>query len=105
MTKHTTYTLLLTIAYDDGAGPADVLQVARDPLSVLHPYFVWGDSEAATLDGARWRDTRTALDPREHAGEVIDMVACAVSWGEDTGLIARHPQHRYLVRLTREVLA
>lgn len=63
------------------------------------------DMPAATLDGARWRDTRTALDPREHAGEVIDMVACAVSWGEDTGLIARHPQHRYLVRLTREVLA
>lgn len=31
----------------DGAGPADVLQVARDPLSVLHPYFVWDDSEAA----------------------------------------------------------
>lgn len=63
------------------------------------------DMQAATLDGARWRDTRMALDPREHAGEVIDMVACAVSWGEDTGLIARHPQHRYLVRLTRKVLA
>lgn len=26
-------------------------------------------------------------------------------WGEDTSLIARHPQPRYLVRLTREVRA
>lgn len=63
------------------------------------------DMPAVTLDGARWRDTRIALDPREHAGEVIDMVASCVAWGEDTGLIARHPQHRYLVRLTREVRA
>jgi len=31
----------------DRAGPADVLQAARDPLSPLHPYFVWDDGDAA----------------------------------------------------------
>lgn len=29
------------------AGPADVLAAARDPMSPLHPYFTWDDSDAA----------------------------------------------------------
>ncbi len=45
----------------------------------------------------RWYDTRPMLDPREHASEMIDMAAEAISYGETAGLVRRHAEHRHLV--------
>lgn len=45
----------------------------------------------------RWFDTRPMLDPREHAPEVIDMAAEAISYGEAAGLVRRHSAQRHLV--------
>jgi hypothetical protein len=50
-------------------------------------------------DGWRWLDTRCMLDPREHCAEVIDMATDALRYAEESGLIRRHAQQRYLVRI------
>ena len=53
---------------------------------------------------ARCWDTRPMLDPREHAPEAIDMATDALGFAERSGLIERHPQCRYLVRLIEGAL-
>lgn len=50
-------------------------------------------------DGVRTYDTRPMIDPREHSPEVIDMSAEALRFADATGLIERHPERPYLVRL------
>jgi hypothetical protein len=50
----------------------------------------------------RWYDTRPMLDPREHAPQVIDMAAEALSYGETAGLLRRHTAHRHLVCIVPE---
>lgn len=47
----------------------------------------------------RWYDTRPMLDPREHAGPVIDQALEALRFGEASNALLRHPQHRHLVRV------
>lgn len=55
----------------------------------------------ATTDaaGVRWYDTRPMLDPREHSGEIIDMAVEVLLFAAESGLIRRHAEHRYLVRI------
>lgn len=52
-------------------------------------------------DSLRWYDTRPMVDPREHSPDCIDMATQALHYGEQAGLIERHPAHRHLVRVTQ----
>lgn len=47
----------------------------------------------------RWYDTRPMLDPHEHAPQIIDEAAEALSYAESAGLVRRHPEQRYIVCL------
>jgi hypothetical protein len=51
-------------------------------------------------DGRRWFDIRPMIDPNEHCGEVIDMMVDTLTYAEESGLIRRHAEQRYLVRIT-----
>lgn len=53
------------------------------------------------VDGQRWYDTRPMLDPREHCDEVIDQAALAIGYALDRGLVERHPDRPYLLRIVR----
>ena len=52
-------------------------------------------------DGLRWYDTRPMLDPREHAGEAIDMAAQVLAYAEACGLIRRDAVLRHMVCITQ----
>lgn len=58
----------------------------------------WGT--APTAPEVAWRDTRPWLDEREHAPQVVDMARQALYYADLRRLIARHPEHPYLVRIT-----
>jgi hypothetical protein len=49
--------------------------------------------------GRTWYDTRPMLDPREHSPEMLDMATDAIQYGVETGLLVRHAEHSYLVRV------
>lgn len=83
------------------AREADVITSAF----LLANRYVVSDIETNCVRCGEWLDTRAAVDPREHSPECIDMMVEALRYAEKVGLVERHPQHRYLVRLTREVLA
>lgn len=70
----------------------------RAVLEDLDDYAVPATIEWAGIP-AKCFDTRPMLDPREHAPEAIDMATEALGFAERSGLIERHPQHRYLVRI------
>lgn len=46
-----------------------------------------------------WYDSRPMVDPREHAPQVVDEAAEALSLAESFGLIVRHPVQRYMLRI------
>ena len=48
-----------------------------------------------------WYDTRPMLDQREHSPEVIDMASEAIEYGVESGLLIRHEQHPYWLRVAR----
>lgn len=47
-----------------------------------------------------WYDTRPMTDPREHAPPQLDMAVQALQYARERGLVAQHPQHPHLVRIT-----
>lgn len=51
-----------------------------------------------------WYDVRPMTDPHEHCGVAVDMAAEALAYADQSGLITRHPQHPYLVRINRAEL-
>lgn len=53
---------------------------------------------------APWWDTRPMLDEYERAPHTIDIAQQALSYAELRGLIRRHPEQHYLVRIAREPL-
>ena len=50
-------------------------------------------------NGWTWYDTRSMVDPREHASETLDMATDALAYAEASGLIRRHPRDRHMVRV------
>ena len=56
----------------------------------------------AELDalGRRWYDTRTMLDPREFAPEVLDMHLVRLQYALTRGLVTPHPDVPHMVRIT-----
>ena len=51
--------------------------------------------------GTTWYDTRPMLDQREHSSEVVDMAALAIQYGVEAGLLLRHAEHPYWLRVAR----
>lgn len=56
---------------------------------------------AFKLHDVTWIDVRPLLDERELSMQCIDMNTEALAYAEMRGLIARHPDHAHLVRITR----
>ncbi len=50
-------------------------------------------------DGQRWYDTRPMLDPRERCPDSIEMATQALDYAEKSGLVHRHADQRFLLRL------
>lgn len=48
-----------------------------------------------------WYDTRPMVDEREHSPEVVDMAAVAIQYGVEAGLLLRHAEHPYWLRVAR----
>lgn len=84
--------------------PAQHLQHLHDAVQMANRAAV-GDIETYCVpmrlegDPTLWHDTRPMLDKREHAPEALDMAHQALRYAEEAGLIKRHPQHTYLVRV------
>ena len=56
---------------------------------------------AQTDEHARkWYDTRPMLDPRELPDDFVEMNRQALDYAHQRGLVSRHPQHAYLVRVS-----
>lgn len=53
--------------------------------------------------GRRWYDTRPMLDEREMPPDYVEMNRQALDYAHQRGLTMPHPQHGYLVRITRDV--
>ena len=51
-------------------------------------------------DGRTWFDVRPLVDPRERSAHQVDIANEALELGTCTGLLARHPLHPHLVRIT-----
>ena len=51
--------------------------------------------------GRRWYDTRPMLDQREYPDDVVEMNRQALDYAHQRGLVSPHPQHSYLVRVTK----
>lgn len=78
--------LRLAIAYADRAVVSDLEQLPAEPPGP---------------DRITWRDTRSMLNEWEQPPEFIDMAKQALAYADLRRLIARHPQHHHLVRITR----
>lgn len=81
----------MAFAIADANVVADIEALPTEPTAAGSQVF---DAEVA------WRDTRPMLDEREHSPQVIDMARQALYYADLRRLIARHPAHSYLVRLT-----
>jgi hypothetical protein len=79
------------------AKEADVISSAF----TLANAYVASTIETECVSVGAWFDTRVMLDPREHCGEVIDMNAELIRYGENSGLLVRHPRCRYMVRFSK----
>ena len=51
-------------------------------------------------DRTHWYDTRTMLDPREFAPEVLDMHLVRLQYALTRGLVTPHPDVPHMVRIT-----
>lgn len=61
------------------------------------------ESESYTLvdpQGVTWYDTRPMRDPREVPDDFAEMARQAIDYALHRGLVAPHPQHAYLLRIT-----
>lgn len=76
----------LAIACADRAVVADLEQLPVEPSGSLV---------------VTWRDTRPLLNEWEQPPECIDMARQMLDYADLRRLIARHPQHHHLVRITR----
>lgn len=56
-------------------------------------------------DGRTWFDVRPLIDPRERSAHQLDIAREALDLGSATGLLARHPEHSYLVRIVQRTHA
>lgn len=56
---------------------------------------------AQMRSGVRWYDVRPMLDEREHALASIDLARETLDYALMSGLIQRHAEHPYLVRIVR----
>lgn len=51
--------------------------------------------------GRKWYDTRPMLDEREMPADFVEMNRQALEYAQQRGLVIPHPQHSYLVRVTK----
>lgn len=85
--------------------PVQAAELVRRSLLIADRAVVADITDACLsqrMTDATWWDVRPMLDPREHSMECVDMATEALDYAQMRGLVARHPELKHLVRITRQ---